>query len=91
MKASPPQAASVITTSDNQLCESTIPTSAPTHESTDLIDLLDDNEIVDTEYFDLPLPPPTANIATTSNSNPYQDLEPDTVITNPLQYLLYES
>ncbi len=54
-------------------------------------DLHDDCEIVETEYFDLPLPPPTANLASTSHSNQYQDIEPDTILTDPLQYLSYES
>jgi hypothetical protein len=88
MKTSPPQAASAITPSEEKHNESSI---TPLDSSTDSIDFQDDNEIIDTEYFDLPLPPPTANLASTSDSNPYKDIEPDTVITDPLQYLSYES
>ena len=53
--------------------------------------LLEEDEIIETEYFDLPLPPPMANIASIPSSDFYKDLEPDTVITDPLQYLSYES
>jgi len=90
--STPPRAASAITTPEEQVVAQTQPSSASSHIKASLDALvLDDDEIIETEYFDLPLPPPTANLAFTANSNIFADLEPDTVITDPLQYLSYES
>jgi hypothetical protein len=49
------------------------------------------DEIVDTEYFDIPFIDAIANAATVNNLHPYADIEADTVITDHLQYLSYES
>jgi len=51
----------------------------------------DDNEIIETEYFDIPLVSATANAASTTMDTPYADIESDAVITDHLQYLSYES
>jgi hypothetical protein len=90
-KASPPQAASAIVTSTdtNQISDSKKKTSS--EDSQNVVDLPDADEIVETEYFDIPLLPPTANSASVSDTALYSDLEPDTIVTDPLQYLSYES
>jgi len=93
-KPSPPQAASAITTSLEEIQNPSSPdTSFESHptisSNNDTFD--DNNEIIDTEYFDLPLAPPIANAASIPTSQLYTDLEPDTIITDPLQYLSYES
>ena len=54
------------------------------------------DEIVDTTYFDVPIPPPIVNNASTNpqqlnNNDFYSDLQPDTYITDPLQYMSYSS
>jgi hypothetical protein len=91
-KPSPPQAASAITTTDEYLpVTSTQSIDPPTLEHVESVPVHDEDEIIDTEYFDLPLPAPTANVASVSSTDLYQDLEPDTVNCNPLQYLSYES
>jgi hypothetical protein len=94
-KASPPQAASAITTStDTDQITTSINTSSENFATAPLPDVMDlpgNDEIVETEYFDIPLPPPMANAASISNSALYHDLEPDTIVTDPLQYLSYES
>jgi len=51
----------------------------------------DDNEIIETEYFDIPFVSATANAASTTMDTPYADIESDAVITDHLQYLSYES
>jgi hypothetical protein len=48
------------------------------------------DEIIETEYFDVPFPPSTGNAAT-SNTLPYADIDCDSVITDRLQYLSYDS
>jgi hypothetical protein len=88
-KASPPQAASGITTSDDSTLSS-INTSSDAEQLTDIV-TNENDEIVDTEYFDLPFPPPTANRATLSEATAYNDLEPNTLIMDSLQYLAYDS
>jgi len=92
LKASPPQAAIAMTTnieSTSNLSDSSSYDQNIVSPPSDL--LLEEDEIIETEYFDLPLPPPMANIASIPSSDLYKDLEPDTVITDPLQYLSYES
>jgi hypothetical protein len=59
----------------------------PSFEDTDFTN----DEVINTEYFDIPLPPASANVATTFDSTFYQDVDPDTVITDLLQYLSNES
>jgi len=54
------------------------------------------DEIVDTTYFDVPIPPLIVNNASTNpqqltNNDFYSDLQPDTYITDPLQYMSYSS
>ena len=93
-KPSPPQAASSITTSIEEIQNLSSPnTSFESHPtiSSNNNNLDDNNEIIDTEYFDLPLAPPIANAASIPTSQLYNDLDPDTIITDPLQYLSYES
>jgi hypothetical protein len=92
LKASPPQAATAMTThieSPSNLSDSSSNDQNVVSPPSDL--LLEEDEIIETEYFDLPLPPPMANIASIPSSDFYKNLEPDTVITDPLQYLSYES
>jgi len=50
-------------------------------------------EIIETEYFDLPTPPATANKAVLSPTNDklYSDVDPDEIITDHLQYISYYS
>ena len=48
------------------------------------------DEIIETEYFDVPFPPATGNAAT-STALPYADIDCDSVITEHLQYLSYDS
>ncbi len=50
-------------------------------------------EIVNTEYFDVPFPPATANrVTSTSDQTPFfNDIDPDEIITDHLQYLSYNS
>ncbi len=52
-----------------------------------------DLEIIETEYFDLPTPPATANKAVLSPTNDklYSDVDPDEIITDHLQYISYYS
>jgi hypothetical protein len=91
-KPSPPQAARTITTTDEYLpVSSSQSVDQPSLEHVESVPIHDEDEIIDTEYFDLPLPTPTENIASVSSTDLYQDLEPDTVICDPLQYLSYES
>ena len=93
-KPSPPQAASAITTSLEEIQHPSSPdTSFESHPtiSSNNDNFDDNNEIIDTEYFDLPLAPPIANAASIPTSQLYTDLDPDTIITDPLQYLSYES
>ena len=47
------------------------------------------DEIVETEYFNIPFPPAVVNLASTTD--PYQDIEPDLFLTDALQYLAYDS
>ncbi len=89
-KSTPPQAASAVSTPDDKLLDSSMSSSNNTTDSSSDLLFSTDDEIIETEYFDIPLPPPTANIAS-SSSPTFQDLEPDTVVTDPLQYLAYES
>ena len=90
--STPPRAASAITTPEEQVFEQTQPSSdSPTIDASLDALALDDDKIIETEYFDPSLPSPTANLASATNSNIFADLEPDTVITDPLQYLSYES
>ncbi len=49
------------------------------------------DEIINTEYFDIPFPPATANAASTSTTLPYEDIDSDSIITDHLQYLSYDS
>jgi len=56
----------------------------------DSSDLEPSDEIIETEYFDVPFPPATGNAAT-SNALPYADIDCDSVITDHLQYLSYDS
>jgi len=60
-----------------------------TNESTPSID--DSDEVIDTEYFDIPIVDAVANVANINPSTPYADIESDAVITDHLQYLSYES
>jgi len=50
-------------------------------------------EIVNTEYFEVPFPPATANrVTSTSDQTPlFNDIDPDEIITDHLQYLSYNS
>jgi hypothetical protein len=86
-KPSPPQAARTITTTDEYLPVSSSQ-SIDQHslKHGESVPIHDEDEIIDTEYFDLPLPTPTENVASVSSTDLYQDLEPDTVICDPLQY-----
>jgi hypothetical protein len=65
-KPSPPQAASATITFTEEIVSDSLhevsPQSHPTISSDNDI-LHEDDEIVDTEYFDLPLAPPIANAA----------------------------
>jgi hypothetical protein len=61
----------------------------PTNESTPSID--DSNEVIDTEYFDIPIVDAVANAANINPSTPYADIKSDAVIMDHLQYLSYES
>ncbi len=75
---------------------SSTPDPDPTHDTSSPTSLDPTNEIVDTTYFDVPIPPPIGNNATTTIEHPdhdgfYLDLHPDTYITDPLQYLSYDS
>jgi hypothetical protein len=64
----------------------------PTMSNSDSSDSPEDvNEIIETEYFDIPLVSATANAASTTIDTPYADIESDAVITDHLQYLSYES
>jgi hypothetical protein len=76
----PPQAASALTT---PIIES--PTEDIEHPPDE------DDEIVETEYFDLPPQHPIANCATFSETPPFQDLESNTLISNTLEYIAYDS
>jgi hypothetical protein len=49
------------------------------------------NEIIETEYFDIPIISATADAASTTMNTPYADIESDKIITDHLQYLSYES
>lgn len=51
----------------------------------------EENEIIDTEYFDIPLISATANAASAPVDSPYADIESNAVITDHLQYLSYKS
>jgi hypothetical protein len=102
--SSPPVATghSAIVTSE---VSDTIPTNDPSDSTNSLVDISSDSvetslnindEIVDTTYFDVPSPPPIVNNASTNfqhadNNGFYQDLQPNTYITDPLQYLSYSS
>ena len=68
---------------DNQPVDSHVEATTPIITTSD--------EIVDTEYFDIPFIDAIANAATVNNLHPYADIEADTVITDHLQYLSYES
>ncbi len=60
-----------------------------TNESTPSID--DSDEVIDTEYFDIPIVDAVANAANINPSTPYADIKSDAVIMDHLQYLSYES
>jgi hypothetical protein len=91
-KPSPPQAASAITTTDEYLPVSfSQSVDQPSLEHVESVPIHDEDEIIDTKYFDLPLPTPTENVSSVSSTDFYQDLEPDTVICDPLQFLSFES
>jgi len=84
----PPQAASAITSIDPSI--DTSPTVKPALESSSDDQQPDiHDEIVETEYFDIPFPPAVVNLASTTD--PYQDIEPDLFLTDALQYLAYDS
>jgi len=51
----------------------------------------EENEIIDTEYFDIPLISATANAASAPMDSPFADIESNAVITDHLQYLSYKS
>jgi hypothetical protein len=51
----------------------------------------DQNEIIDTEYFDVPIVSVTTNAASINIDTPYADIESDAIITDHLQYLSYEN
>jgi len=91
-RSTPPQAASAITATEETITESSQSPSTPPliHSSLDA-PLLDDDEIIETDYFDILLPPPSAIVASIMPSDHFADLDPGTVITDPLQYLSYES
>jgi len=46
---------------------------------------------VETEYFDIPLAPAEANAATINKSTTFSDIDSDSIITDHLQYLSYDS
>jgi hypothetical protein len=68
-KSSPPQAASAIISPIETLHNST--DTPPTTEPTNITPN-DNDEIVDTEYFELPFLSPTVNRVTTSDKQPYR-------------------
>ena len=72
---------------DTSITEPLIETT--TDETTPLLD--DSNEVIDTEYFDIPIVDAIANVANINPTTPYADIESDAVITDHLQYLSYES
>jgi len=69
--------------------ENNIDSSSPSAASTQSFE--DTDEIIDTEYFDIPFPPATANMATTSNTQQFEDIDSASTITDHLQYLSYDS
>jgi len=89
-KSTPPQAASAITSVTDSIA-TTLSSSPALDTSTDTTTPTDADEIVETEYFDIPFPPAIANLATTTSPNPYQDIESDAFIPDALQYLAYDS
>jgi hypothetical protein len=72
---------------DTSITEPLIETT--TDETTPLLD--DSNEVIDTEYFDIPIVDAIANVANINPTTPYADIKSNAVITDHLQYLSYES
>jgi len=91
----PPQATghSAITTSEELQSSDTQPIIPTNNIPSDPTDVDPDLEIIETEYFDLPTPPATANKAIISPTHDklYSDDDPDKIITDHLQYISYYS
>jgi hypothetical protein len=88
--STPPQASSAITSLDPIIDTSTtIPQAL--EPALDTTEPTDHDEIIETEYFDIPVPPAVANLASTSVTDPYQDIDPDLFVTDAIQYLAYDS
>jgi len=74
---------------ESLLATTILDSSSPSAASTQSFE--DTDEIIDTEYFDIPFPPATANMATTSNTQQFEDIDSASTITDHLQYLSYDS
>jgi hypothetical protein len=97
--SSPPQATGHSATALDSLIQSSTLSEQPTSDSLDSStshhsetpSLHDSDEIVETEYFDIPLAPAEANAATINNHTTFSDIDSDSIITDHLQYLSYDS
>jgi len=97
--SSPPQATGHSATALESLIPPSTLSEQPTSDSVDSStshnsetpSLHDSDEIVETEYFDIPIAPAEANAATINNAATFSDIDSDSIITDHLQYLSYDS
>ncbi len=94
--SSPPQAtghsATVLESShlpSETMEQPNLDSSEPTIDQEDEIPSVNESDgIVETEYFGIPFAPANVNVATTNN---YKDIDSDSIITDHLQYITYDS
>jgi hypothetical protein len=94
--SSPPQAtghSATILESSHLPSETTeqpnLDSSEPIDQEDEIPSVNESDEIVETEYFDIPFAPAHVNVATTINN--YKDIDSDSIITDHLQYITYDS